>query len=493
MTRSSTDEVVFGISANEHDAALAVVRGGEILFASHAERYSRIKNNPHLHKDLIGEALAYGEPRRIIWYERPFLKRIRKLRAGQYDAVLKTDGAHYLRNRFGLTAPVVYVGHHHSHAAASFFSSPFERAAVAVVDAIGEWSTLSVWEGCNRTLRCIWRQRYPHSLGLLYSAFTQRCGFKPNEDEYILMGLAAYGAPRFADLIRAELLDDRIAPRLRLSRNVHRGIRQWRPELTEAKDLAASIQLVTERYLCNLARWIAKRTGMKNLVLGGGVALNCVANSKLARAGIFDQVWIFPNPGDAGSCIGAVAAYRGERLNWRHAYLGHDIRRPFDIDGALASLLRGEVIGVANGRAEFGPRALGNRSLICDPRGPEVKDRVNAIKQRELFRPFAPTIMEEHAPSYFNMPVPISPYMQFVAPVLRPDLFPAIAHVDDTARVQTLRHDQNPTFYTLLERFYQQTGCPMLLNTSLNIKGEPLVNTWEDAQRFSALHGVKVF
>jgi len=485
--------ITFGISANEHDAALSVINGSEILFASHAERYSHIKNDPHLNQGLIEDALSHGYPQQIVWYEIPFLKRARKLRAGQYDRILEIDGAAYLRKRFGITAPVAYVGHHRAHAAAAFFTSPFDEAAVAVIDAIGEWTTISVWECRGRTLRCIWRQHYPHSLGLLYSAFTQRCGFKPNEEEYIVMGMAAYGEPRFADLIRSELIEDCAAPSFRLKQNVHRGIRWWRPEISEAKDLAASIQLVTEQYLCGLARWIAKKTRLKNLALGGGVALNCVANSKIARDGAFDNIWIFPNPGDAGSSIGAVAAYHRERLNWSHPYLGHEIGRPFDLNGALASLMAGEVIGIATGRAEFGPRALGNRSLISDPRGSEVKDRVNNIKKRELFRPFAPAIMEEHVDTYFDLPVRTSPYMQFVARVRNPSSFPAVTHVDCTARVQTVSRAQNPTFYSLLERFYHQTGCPILLNTSLNIKGEPLVNTWQDAKRFSAIHNVNVF
>ena len=485
--------ITFGISANEHDAALAVVDGPEILFAAHAERYSRIKNDPHLHKDLVEDALSYGEPGQIVWYEHPFLKRTRKLRAGQYNEVLKVDGAAYLRQRFGLTAPVAYVGHHAAHAAAGFYTSPFDEAAVAVIDAIGEWTTISVWKGRDRALRCIWRQHYPHSLGLLYSAFTQRCGFRPNDEEYIVMGMAAYGEPKFADLIRSDLVADAAEPSFRLRKNVHRGIRWWRPDLEGAPDLTASIQLVTEQYLCSLMRWIAKRTGMKKLALSGGVALNCVANSKIARDGAFDDIWIFPNPGDAGSSIGAVAAYRRERLNWRHPYLGREIGRPFDMEGALACLLRGEVVGIATGRAEFGPRALGNRSLVADPRGTDIKDRVNAIKQREPFRPFAPAIMAEHAGAYFDLPVPSSPYMQFVARVRDPKSFPAIAHIDDTARVQTVALEQNPAFYALLERFHRQTACPMLLNTSLNIKGEPLVNTWHDAQRFGAMHHVSVF
>ena len=485
--------LTFGISANEHDAALAVIEGAQILFASHAERYSRRKNDPHLHPDLVAEALRYGAPDQIVWYERPLLKRTRKLHAGQFDTAMRTDGAAYLRGRFGLTAPVACVGHHASHAAASFFTSSFEEAAVVVVDAIGEWTTVSVWEGRSQTLRCLWRQRYPHSVGLLYSAFTQRCGFKPNEEEYILMGLAAHGEPKFVDIIREDLIEDTPPPRFRLKANVHRGVLWWRPEIEAREHLAASIQAICETYLVGLTRWARERTALRNIALGGGVALNCVANSRIARESGFERIWIFPNPGDAGSSVGAVAALQRRPLDFHNVFLGHDIQRPFDFEGAVASLAAGAVIGVANGRAEFGPRALGHRSLLCDPRGPEAKDRVNAIKQRELFRPFAPAVLENHAQEHFDMPTSTSPYMQFVAKVRRPDLFPAITHVDGTARVQTVAHNENPTLHALLSRFFDQTGCPMLLNTSLNIKGEPLVNTWDDARRFSEMHNVRIY
>jgi carbamoyltransferase len=486
--------VIYGISANEHDASLAVIKDQEILFASHSERYSRVKNDPHLHPDLIDAAYAYGKPDLILWYERPFLKRMRKLYAGQYDGVTRTDGASYLK-RYGFHAPVKYVGHHQSHAAAGYFTSGFSDAVVLVIDAIGEWSTISIWEANGTTLRKFWSQNYPHSLGLLYSAFTQRIGFKPNEEEYILMGMAALGKPIYTDLIRQDFVKDSPLPEFRLTQNVHRGIRDWRPELTDHANIAASIQKVTEDYLVNLVEWIAMDPDLKskNLVLSGGVALNCVANTRISLHGEFDNVWIMPNPGDAGSSIGAVAAYMRRPLNWQSAYLGHDIARPFDRQGCLDALLAGEVVGVANGRAEFGPRALGNRSLITDPRGPETKNRVNKIKKREPFRPFAPIILEQYARDYFVMPRESSPYMQFVARVRRPDLFPAISHYDDTARVQTLNEAQNPVIYGLLMEWYKRTGCPMLLNTSLNIKGEPLVNTWDDALRFQALHGVRMF
>jgi carbamoyltransferase len=484
--------ITYGISANWHDASLAVVREGDILFASSAERYSRHKNDPDLNEALIAEAREYGEADLIVWYEKPFLKRTRALRAGQRDRVLRQDGAAYLK-RFELDAPVRYVGHHESHAAAGFFTSPFDEAVVLVVDAIGEWDTVSAWRGRGQSLKKFWSQRYPHSLGLLYSAFTQRVGFKPNEEEYILMGMAAYGQPIYYDLIWEDFIARFEPPRLALKENVHRGIRWWRPEIQDRENIAASIQKVTENILLGLVDWVAKRTKSRYLVLMGGVALNCTANAKIARAGLFDDIWIMPNPGDGGSSIGAIAAHTRRHLNWVHPFLGHNIDRPLDVDGVIKALAAGEIVAIANGRAEFGPRALGNRSLLADPRGPYVKDRVNQIKKREPFRPFAPIILAEHAEKYFDMPVRASPYMQFVATVRRPELFPAICHVDNTARVQTLTYEQNPTMYRLLEGFYKTTGCPMLLNTSLNIKGEPLVNTWSDAERFAAQSGVTVY
>jgi carbamoyltransferase len=484
--------IVYGVSANEHDASLAVVCGDDILFASHAERYSRRKNDGDLHGALVAEARTFGDPDLIIWYERPLLKRSRKLWAGQYAHVLRAEGGAYLR-RYGLDAPIRHVGHHESHAAAGFFTSRFDHAAVLVVDSIGEWETISAWLCQENALTKIWSQSYPHSLGLLYSAFTQRIGFKPNEEEYIVMGMAAFGEPIHRDRIWESFVAEFRPPWLILKENVHRGIRWWMPELHDSENIAASIQAITEEILVGLVRWLVRTTGERNLVLAGGVALNCMANARIAREGLVDNIWIMPNPGDAGSSLGAVAAWTRRRLNWVHPYLGHAIERPLDVDGAVDALKSGEVIGIANGRAEFGPRALGNRSLVTDPRGANVKDRVNRIKKREMFRPFAPVVMAKYANDHFEMPVPNSPYMQFVAPVRQPQLFPAIAHHDGTARVQTLEPRDNPVFYRLLERFHQETGCPMLLNTSLNIKGEPLVNSWADAERFAGKYGIRVF
>ena len=484
--------IIWGVCANQHDASVAVIGDAEIMFAASAERYSRRKNDPNLNEALLADARSYGVPDVIVWHEKPLRMRLRKLASGQRREAMRVEGARYLR-RFGLNAPVSYVGHHESHAAAGFFTSPFREAVILVVDAIGEWETISVWTGAGTTLRKVWAQRYPHSLGLLYSAFTQRVGLKPNEEEYILMGMAAFGQPIYRELIWEEFVARFEPPRLTLKKSVHRGIRWWRPELEDFENIAASIQKVTEDVLTGIVEWLARVSGIRQLILMGGVALNCVANTKLARSGLFEDIWIMPNPGDGGSSIGAVAAYTRRKLAWRGPFLGHDIKRELDVHGAVSALTAGELVGVANGRAEFGPRALGNRSLLADPRGPETKDRVNRVKKRERFRPFAPMILATHADRYFDMPVTSSPYMQFVACVRDPVMFPAICHVDNTARVQTLGREDNPRIYGLLEAFYEKTGCPMLLNTSLNVKGEPLVNAWADAERFAARAGVKVF
>lgn len=482
----------YGICANEHDASVAVIRDEEILFASTAERYSRQKNDPHLNRALLEDAMQYGAPDLIIWYEKPHLKRWRRLLSGQYRECIRVDGSQYLK-RFGLRAPIEYVGHHESHAAAGYFTSPFSSALVLVFDAIGEWDTFSAWDCQGTTMRCIGHDSYPHSLGLLYSAFTQRIGLKPNEEEFILMGMAGYGEPRYIDLIYSDLVERWEPPHLVLRENVHRGIRWWHPEITNRMDIAASIQSFTEQIILETAAWYASVTGHRNLVLMGGVALNCLANTRIARASLFDRLWIAPNPGDAGSSLGAVAAYQKSFLHWRTPYLGHCIARDPDCDAAVAALLASQVIGLAHGRSEFGPRALGNRSLLADPRGVQTKDRMNQYKRREPFRPFAPVVLAEFAHIHFDMPVQSSPYMQFVARVMRPTEFPAITHVDGTARVQTLSQEDNPILHRILSEFYRETGCPMLLNTSLNVKGEPLVNDLRDVEQFQASTGISVF
>jgi carbamoyltransferase len=487
--------LVWGISALSHDASIAVLDGDRLLMAAHSERYSRRKNDPLLDPGLLDEALAYGRPDALVWYERPGLKKLRHLRAGQWrEAVDRLDlPRRYLRSlrRDLPVGDLRFVGHHRSHAHAGLATSGFKDAVVLVADAIGEFDTWTVWDWtADGGLDLLHRERYPHSLGLLYSAFTRRVGFKPNEDEYITMGMAAFGTPRYADRIRAEMVEPR-PPGFRLRANVHRGIGDWLPDADPA-DLAASVQVVAEDLLVAAARWAAGRSGSRNLVLGGGVALNCVANSRIADSGCFDDIWIFPNPGDAGSSVGAAAAATGLRVDWRGPYLGTEIDRDLQPEDILRRLTASGVVAVANGRAEFGPRALGSRSILADPRSPLMKDRVNRIKGRERFRPFAPVIRAERAAEFFRMPVAATPYMQFTATCREPDRFPAVVHVDGTSRVQTVAADQHPLLYELLGRWEDATGCPMLLNTSLNSRGEPLVNTWADARAFAEREDLEV-
>lgn len=486
---------IWGVSALNHDAAITVMSGNDILFAAHSERYSRIKNDPNLNHGIIDAALQFGIPDEIIWYEHPLLKKARQLYAGQYHELFSKSPKEHLLE-FGISASTKYVGHHESHAAAGYFTSGFSNASILVCDAIGESDCISIWKAEGNKLECIWKQKYPHSLGLLYSAMTKRCGLKPNEEEYILMGMAAYGEPKYYDTIVSDFIKDVLPPYFTLKHNVHRGIDWWMPELQSEQDkydIAASMQKVSELYVKSAVRWMRRNLPSSNLVMMGGVALNCVANEKIINESIFDNIWIMPNPGDAGSSLGAILAHTKQQANWQGPYLGTNIDREFDYTSALQALEEYKMIGIANGRAEFGPRAFGNRSLLADPRGPEVKDMVNDIKKRQRFRPFAPIVLEHLAKDYFDLPVAASPYMQITAACKYPELFPAICHVDGSSRVQTLNTEQNPTIYKLLTMFYENTGCPILLNTSLNIKGEPLVDSWDDAMQFNKYYNVRIF
>ena len=481
--------IIWGISANSHDAAITVVQDKEILFASQSERYSGVKNDAHLNSLIVSDAKRYGEPDLVVWYERPLIKSLRQLRAGQ--GWVNNSAKQYVRS-YGITAPVVTVDHHHSHAAGGYYTSTFDDAAVLVIDAIGEFDTTTIWHGKGNTLEKKFSIKYPHSLGLWYSAMTQRVGLKPNEEEYILMGMAAYGDPlKYTPMILEDFFDS--SKLLKLRQNLHRGCMWWRPELKTEQDMydiAASTQFVYEMLFSDLLEQTKKLTGSKNLVLGGGCALNCVANHITLK--YFDNVWIMPNPGDAGNSLGAIPAYTKERIRFISPFLGHDTGKKYPIEGLISELKGVKLVGVANGRAEFGPRALGNRSLLADPRGSDIKDKVNEIKRRQKFRPFAPSILQEHAHEYFDMVTPSSPYMQFVARCKRPEEFPAIIHADGTSRVQTVTERDNPGYYKLLKAWYEETGCPMLLNTSLNIKGKPMVNNRTDALEFEHKYGVRV-
>jgi carbamoyltransferase len=371
-----------------------------------------------------------------------------------------------------------------SHAAAGFQTSTFNKATVVVIDAIGEWDTISIWgahyvDG-RAQYHLLWRQRYPYSLGLFYSAITARVGLKPMEDEYILMGMSAYGEAKHTDTMQ-----------ILLQENLHAGIDHVFLPTAKDADIAASAQAILEQEIYNIMQRAKDFGWSRNLVYQGGVALNCLANRNLNE--YFENIWIMPCPGDSGSSLGAAALAYGHKINWRNAYLGTEIPGTYPVDALLDHLLRDRIVGVACGRAEFGPRALGNRSLLADPRGPDIKDRVNAIKQRQQFRPFAPVVLEEHADLYFDIPPGWcdTRYMQVVGRCRYPDLYPAIAHVDGTSRIQTVPADGSG-IRQLLEAWYAKTGCPMLLNTSLNIRGEPRVNNRMDADRFQDRYGVKV-
>lgn len=487
----------WGWTGMSHDASLAVFDNNQILFAAHSERYSRIKNDKWLHPKLIEEALSYGTPDEVYFYETPWLKKTRQAVAKQFKLLTKQSPDSHLRQVSRVALPKSkFTTHHRSHAAAGYYTSPFTSAAVLVIDSIGEWETMSLWKGRGNKLHKIWSQSYPHSIGLWYSAMTQRIGLKPQEHEYILMGMAAIGDPlKYKD----EIINDFIAkfptvknPSIKFKRNCHRGCMDWRPDLNTPQDyadIAAAVQSIYEDVFEKMCTIAYCYDGSGRLVISGGCALNCVANTKAFDR--FDDVWIMPNPGDAGSSIGCVLAHTNEFVNFGNAFLGTNIQGKYPVDEIIDELLTNKITAVASGRAEFGPRALGHRSILADPRGDDVKDRVNNIKHRESFRPFAPMILQEYAPKYFDMPTVSSKYMQYVVRCKYPEQFPAIVHYDGTSRVQTVSKTAG-SIRKLLEVWYEKTGCPMLLNTSLNIKGEPLVNDISDARRWSEEYGVKV-
>jgi carbamoyltransferase len=582
---------ILGLSAYYHDSAAALIADGVVVAAAQEERFTRKKHDAHFPAAAIdfclkSQNLGLADVDAVVYYEKPLLTFERLLetyigaapRGGRSFVAamqvwlkeklfLKTEIrkslrqlAHEMAGRErGAAAddqevpPLLFSEHHLSHAGAAFFPSPFENAAVLCMDGVGEWATTSAWMGQGNQLAPLWEINFPHSLGLLYSAFTYYCGFKVNSGEYKLMGLAPYGQPIHADTIRKHLIDVKPDGTFRLDLRYfkfHRGFRMTsrrfhqlfgRPprkgetELSQFHmDLAASIQVVTEEIVLRLARTLREETGATNLCLAGGVALNCVANGKLLRANIFDQIWIQPASGDAGSALGAALvawhqhfqrprtpephdAMRGTYLGPRYsneavrAYLTqvgapfHCLEDPQLFERLAQLLAEGKVIGWFNGAMEFGPRALGARSILGDPRNPQMQSVMNLkIKYRESFRPFAPAVLEEDVSTQFELAT-TSPYMLMVAPI-KQDLrlpvaegeqhlfgieklkvprscVPAITHVDYSARVQTVSPRTNPRFYGLIHAFRRQTGCPMLVNTSFNVRGEPIVCTPEDAYR----------
>jgi len=562
---------ILGISAFYHDSAACLVRDGEILAAAQEERFSRKKHDARFPRNAIDYCLREtgladtAQLDLVAFYEKPFLKFERLLstylacapqglpsflRAMPVWMKEKIWLKANLREQLHYEGPIIFPEHHESHAASAFFPSPFERAAILTIDGVGEWTTTSVGRGEGNKVELLEELRFPHSLGLLYSAFTYYLGFRVNSGEYKVMGLAPYGEPKFRDLIFSELLDLKadgsfrlnlryfdFMTHLRMTNSAFDCLFDGPPRKPEAEvtqrhmDIARSLQAVTEEVMLRMARHAHELTGEHHLCLAGGVALNCVGNGRILREGPFKKIWIQPAAGDAGGALGAaligwhhyhdkprVVAHRSD--SQRGSFLGpaYDVesflRREKiaathlsedELGSRVSGLLEeGEVVGWFQGRMEFGPRALGNRSILGDPRRSEMQEKLNLkIKFRESFRPFAPAVLEERVHDCFDLSE-ASPYMLLVAPVQealrvngqsepqagvmaklkqRRSTLPAITHVDYSARVQTVSAASNPRFYDLLSAFERRTGCPVLVNTSFNVRGEPPVCTPEDAYR----------
>jgi carbamoyltransferase len=565
---------ILGISAYYHDAAAALVRDGQILAASQEERFSRRKNDERFPKHSIEYCLKQagivaGDLEAVVFYDKPITKFARLLETcmvvapGGFKAFVQGMPS-WLNEKLNLRktireelpgldkrCEILFTRHHQSHAASAFYPSPFHEAAILTVDGVGEYATTTVGYGEGHRLEILQELHFPHSLGLLYSAFTAYCGFRVNSGEYKLMGLAPYGEPTYASAIYEHLIDLKTDGSFWLNMDYFDFLRGYRmtnekfhclfggaprtpegPVETRHLNVARSIQAVTEEVMLRLARHARELTGQKNLCLAGGVALNCVANGKILRQGVFEQLWIQPAAGDAGGAVGAALAVWHSRAgaprpqkrgsdDMHGALLGPEFsdvqieatlnryRAVYErLDEATlltrtVDLLRQEkVIGWMQGRGEFGPRALGNRSILGDARSPQMQSMLNLkVKFRESFRPFAPVVRRERVTDYFELETE-SPYMLLVAPVKR-DLclplsgslqgldrlkeprssIPAVTHVDYSARIQTVAREDNPRLYALLEKFEQVTGCGVLVNTSFNVRGEPVVCTPDDAYR----------
>ena len=470
--------IILGVNETSHDASVSLIENGKIIFAGHAERYSKQKNDWYINDSLVNDALSYGAPNAIAYYEKPLLKASRlflKGGAGEWRPKFNIDGI-----------PRKSFSHHYSHACAGYYTSSFTDAAIVVLDSIGEYNTSTIWVGEGEKIKLKFKQNYPVSFGLFYSAFTQLVGLMPNQEEYIMMGMAAYG-----DWTKYYQQVDDYFPRYDKQKyNFHKGITDWGWVSEQDKfDIAAAVQVVYEQRLIDFMRYAKDLTKKNNLVFMGGCALNCSANTKLWE--IFNDVWIMPNPGDSGSSLGAAAALYGKHLEWSTPYLGYDLGGEYPVNEIVRGLSENKIAAVASGRAEFGPRALGNRSILADPRDPEIKNKVNLIKKRELFRPFAPVVMEEHASKWFDINF-ISPYMQYAVKCLKPDIIPSVVHADGTSRVQTVNKDQHPGLYKVLEQWLYLTGVPVLLNTSLNIKGQPLINDEKDIREWESHYQHKI-
>lgn len=476
--------IILGINETSHDASVSLIKDGKILFAGHSERYSKQKNDWYINDSLINDALSYGFPDHIAYYEKPLLKASRLLlKGGSGDWMPRYN----IENMFGRPVPTKSFKHHYSHACAGYYTSPFSDAVIVVLDAMGEYNTSTIWTGEGENIKLKFKQNYPVSFGLFYSAFTKLIGLMPNQEEYIMMGMAAYG-----DWKRYYKEVDEYFPNYhQQAYNFHQGITDWNTPILEQDrfDIAAAVQMVYQQRLNEFMHMAYLITGKTNLVFMGGCALNSSANTMLWK--IFKDIWIMPNPGDAGSSLGAAAALYGKHIEWKSPYLGYDLGGEYPIQKIVDGILKNGIVAVASGRAEYGPRALGNRSILADPRDPNIKDKVNLIKQRELFRPFAPVVMADHAHRWFNMDFE-SPYMQYTVECKQPLKIPSVVHEDGTSRVQTVTREQHPGLYRVLNKFYLQTGVPVLLNTSLNIKGQPLLNDENDILLWETTYGTSI-
>jgi carbamoyltransferase len=576
---------VLGVSGLYHDAAAALLCDGKLVAAAQEERFTRIKNDPSLPVHSIKYCLQAGNvtrdaPITVAYYEKPLSSFVRVLKTftavglkgiSTFPRAMEESLRRKLWVSYGLDRTLKQLGfspaeqtifaeHHMSHAAAAFYPSPFDSAAVLTFDGVGEWATSSIGFGAASKIDILQEMRFPSSIGLLYSAFTSACGFGVNSGEYKLMGLAPFGEPRYEERILAEVIDlrddgsftvnldyfDYLAGKRMTSKKFDQLFdgppRQPEAPITRREcDLARSIQVVLEQVVLRVAHHAHTLTGADHVVLGGGVALNCVANGRLLREGPFRQVWVQPAAGDAGSALGCALwawheVFGGERpdpagedsmngalvgplpsqtsMSEAFTALGRPHEQFMDsaeLAGRVAAVLADEaILGLCSGRMEFGPRALGNRSILADPRSPAMQRRLNlSIKNRESFRPFAPIVLAERSSEFFDLDCP-SPYMSFVAPVrgaqpasadaaedpIFSDLMdlsarlmhvesplPAVTHVDGTARIQTVDAQRNPQLHGILLAFDELTDCPVLVNTSFNVRGEPIVLSAEDAYR----------
>ncbi len=531
---------IVGLSSGYHESACCLLRDGELIAAAEEERFSRVKHDPRLPLTAWRFCLERGrlgirDLDALAYYESPTKKLARQLWAGQTSRLADLDVGlveRDIRERMGFEGPILSFEHHHSHAASSFFYSGFAEAALLTVDGVGEWATTAYGRACGRELEIFEEVHFPHSLGLFYSALTSFLGFRVNDGEHRVMGLAPYGRPTRLDALR-RIVD--VRPRGQFALDMrYFDFSGGAPMYTDAlcdllamparapgapleathQDLARSLQLLLEEVLLAKVRYLAAEVASPNLCLAGGVALNCVANRRLLEEGPFAHLFVPPAAGDSGACLGAAAlahaALTGERLPaapLERVDLGPEfsaaeiacllaasgvVARDFtgredELLGAVVErLLAGQAVAWFQGRMELGPRALGARSILADPRRPEIRDRINRlIKKRESFRPFAPSVLLDHAGRHFALDHP-SPFMLETCPVRSLLELPAITHVDGSARPQTVDPRHLPRFAALLEAFYQRTGCPLLLNTSFNVDGEPIVCTPEDALRSMA-------